>query len=71
MNHVLQNNETTVCASFSEGSHFSLHSTSFKYFHFNKVSCHFDQCKKDNKLQRGVQTPEEKRNLNELKESIS
>lgn len=33
-----QSNETTAYASSSEGSQFSLHLASFKYFDFNKVS---------------------------------
>ena len=63
-----QSNETTVYASSSEGSHFSLHLASFKYFDFNKVSHNFDQCKKGIRLQRGIQTTEKKYRLNELKE---
>lgn len=65
-----QSNETTASASSSEGSQFSLHLASFKYFDFNKISCNFDQCKKGIRLQRGIQTTEKEKkyDLNELKE---
>lgn len=63
-----QSNETTAYASSSEGSRFSLHLASFKYFDFNKVSRSFDQCKKGIRLQRGIQTTEKKYHLTELKE---